>query len=83
MSAAVVPLRGEQLDSSGRAAFLAHVAESFDKYVATYGHEPDALLAVFAGIRQPAHSFWLIRGDSEGAANAMLLLGAHTLQAEV
>lgn len=75
-----VPLhKGLFLASEARAAFLQQAAGGFDAYVEAYGHEPDAMIHVYCGLKQTARSGWLFRGESEGGGTSLLALASATL----
>lgn len=82
MSASVVTLNGGPLQNESRAAFVQAVAASFDLYVERHGHEPDAIVYVLCGLKQPSTIAWDIRGDSMGGPTSVLSIAAVHCQAE-
>lgn len=82
MTADVVSLRGGEVENERRAAFVQAVAASFDLYVERNGQEPDAVVYVLCGIKQPPQIAWDIRGDSMGGPTSILSIAAVHCQAE-
>lgn len=82
MSENVVSLKGGSLNQERRDQFAKAVAISFDRYVEEYGSEPDALVYVLCGIRQPSHIAWDVQGDSKGGVTSVLSIAAMHCAAE-
>lgn len=76
MTATVVSIKGGEIENERRATFLQAVAASFDRYVSENGQEPDALVYVMCGLKQPSQIAWDIRGDSMGGPVSVLSLAA-------
>lgn len=76
---------GVAVHDDRRAAFLAHMARSYDAHTAahTAAHgEPDALVFALGGVAQPRAAYWLILGESENHPRDTLdLFAAHLLRA--
>lgn len=83
MSASVVGLRGEPIQSNRREQFLAQVAESFDLYVKDYGEEPECLVYVMGGITQTCRAAWFTSGISEAGAMTMKAASMAVLMKEL
>lgn len=83
MSEVVVSLRAGPVSTEARSEFMRHVAEAFDDYVRAHSDEPEALVMVFCGLRQPARSGWLIRGESEGGGCTVVCLAQGALQSAI
>jgi hypothetical protein len=82
--AQIIPMRrGMTVSSDRKAEFLAHVGRCFDSYAWKQDQKPDAIVLVLGGIKQPAHVYWTIRGDSEGGGTSMLSLAASALTREI
>jgi hypothetical protein len=76
MTGEVVSIGKAAINSDRRASFMAAVAQSFELYVADYGHEPDAIVYTLSGIKQPSRTAWVIEGESRGGATSVLCLAA-------
>jgi hypothetical protein len=83
MSENVVSLKAGPVASDAKAEFMRHMAASFEKYVEDFGCEPDALVAVYCGLKQTARAHWLIRGESEGGAASIIALAAMAMMREI
>lgn len=79
----VVALPGVVTASDRKAFLLNEFAASFDKYVADYGEEPEAFIAIMGGVKQPCRCSWTTQGDSEGMSLAVLAIGAAVLTKEL
>ena len=66
-------------DTDQRSEFLNHLAAAYDNYVEAVGCEPDAVVAVWCGIKQPARSTWLVTRESEGGATSCLALATQVM----
>lgn len=75
----VVSLHGQSIESDRRKQFIDAMATAFDGYVEKVGYEPEAVAWGFAGVRQPARTHWLVTGDSEGSASAVVCFVASGL----
>lgn len=82
MSDNVISFSGAPIDSERREAFVQAVAASFDQYLTEYGYEPDAIVYVMCGLKQPSRISWDIRGDSERGATSILAVAALHCTAE-
>lgn len=82
MTDTVISLRGGAFENERRAAFLQAVATSYDLYVTDHGEEPDALVYVLCGLKQPSRIAWEIQGPSMGGASSILSLAATHCLAE-
>ncbi len=82
MSAKVVSLKGGEIENERRAAFMQAVAASFDLYVSDHGHEPEAIVYVLCGLKQPSHIAWDIQGDSQGGPMSIISIAAVHCMAE-
>jgi hypothetical protein len=82
VSADLVQLK-PRADGLAREAFIQQVAQSFDAYVESYGHEPEALVMVWGGVKLTARTAWLCRGNTEGASVTMLSLAQAALMKEI
>jgi hypothetical protein len=82
MSENVVSLHGGDIANARRQAFVQAVAASFDLYVEAYGHEPDAIVYVLCGLKQPSRIAWDIHGDSMGGPTSILSIATVHCQAE-
>jgi hypothetical protein len=82
MSDNVVKLGQAAVDSPRRTLFLQTVAAAFEEFVAAYGREPDAIVYVLNGIKQPSQVGWCIEGESGEGVTSTLALAACHLQAE-
>lgn len=72
---------GVAVHDDRRAAFLAHMARSYDAHIAAHG-EPDALVFALGGVAQPRAAYWLILGGSENHPRDTLdLFAAQLLRA--
>lgn len=78
----IVSLGKADLHSQRRDAFMQAVAATFERYVAHYGYEPDAIVYVMNGAKQGSLIGWEVGGDSEGGAVSCLALAAVHVMAE-
>jgi len=76
MEANVVSLRGAVVGSDRRTEFVRRLSDAFDEFVAKGHGEPEAIVFTLCGLKQPAQTFWLVQGDSEGGARSILALAA-------
>lgn len=76
MSENVVSLKGGPIENERREAFLQAVAASFDLYVESHAQEPDAIVYVLCGVKQPSRIAWDIRGESAGGPTSILSIAA-------
>lgn len=76
MSEKVVSLKGGAIENERREAFMRAVATSYDFYVEEHGHDPDAIVYVLCGIKQPSQIAWDIQGESQGGPTSILSLAA-------
>lgn len=80
MSENVVQLGKADVTSARREAFLLTVAQSFELYVTTHGHEPDAVVFTLAGICQPSLIGWQVEGVSrDGVTSVLSMAAVHTM----
>lgn len=78
----VVRFGSADIRSDRRAAFLVAVAQTFDRYVSEFGFEPEAIVYLMNGLKQPSLVGWDIQGESQGGPASILSLGAVHLMAE-
>ena len=76
-------LNGANLDSDRRRDFLNHIFHAYDTYVQLTGLEPDALVVVMGGVKQPSRVNWLMQGESRGASTSMLALAHAVIGKEI
>lgn len=79
----VVALPGVVTESDRKAFLINEFAASFDTYVAHYGREPEAYIAILGGVKQPCRCSWTVQGDSEGMSLAVLAIGSAVLTKEL
>jgi hypothetical protein len=65
-----------------RQSFIDAIAQSFERYVADHGEEPDAIVYALAGVKQPSRTGWVIDGNSKDGATSLLCLAAAHLSRE-
>lgn len=82
MTGNVISLKGGAIENERREAFMRAVATSYDLYAESYGHDPDALVYVLCGIKQPSQIAWEIQGESQGGPLSVLAIAAVHCQAE-
>ncbi len=82
MTADVISLKGGEIKNERRALFVQAVAATFDFYVERHGYEPDALVYVICGLKQPSIVAWDIRGESKGGGGSILSQAAVHVLAE-
>ncbi len=58
---------------------MQQAAQAYDSHVRTHGVEPDAMVNIYCGLKQPADVYWAVRGDSEGGATSVLALAQAAL----
>lgn len=78
----VVSLTGAKVDNDRRSRFVQCVAQSFDKYVADNGYEPEAIVYVLCGLKQSSRIAWDIHEGSAGGATSIIALAAVHMMAE-
>jgi hypothetical protein len=80
MSENVISIGKAAIQSERREQFLQAVAQTFERYVAEYGYEPDAIVYTMNGTHQASLIGWEIQGASQGGVVSVLALsGAHVM----
>lgn len=83
-TASVIPMRdGLTVTRDRKAEFVNHMAQCFDSFTQRNGHEPDASVFVFCGLKQPADVFWTIRGDSQGGSTTILAFAQAAISRQI
>lgn len=82
MSENVVSIGKAAIVSERREAFLQAVAQTFERYVAEFGYEPDAIVYTLNGTHQASLIGWDIQGASQDGAVSILALSAVHVLAE-
>lgn len=72
----VVSIHGAEISNARREAFMRAVAASFDIYVEARGEEPEALVYVLCGVKQPSQIGWDVHGESRAGVTSVLSLAA-------
>lgn len=76
----VVSLKGGEVENERREAFMRAIATSYDLYVTDNGQDPDAVVYILCGLKQPSVIAWDIQGASmDGASSILSLAAVHCL----
>lgn len=81
--ARVVAIHGANLEDERRAAFINDFAAAYDKFVASYGEQPDAFVMVMGGVSQTCRASWTIKGKPRGSNTSMLAMAHAVLLKEI